>query len=192
MLSHLSRCQFVHPSVQAIATGASKKENGNRVVRMSQNQRLARQAVQTVVQPLPSLPQLPGGLADPRMTLNIPHAAHVPAVPAPSQAVMWDPSGQQEFAEDLCKLFIACNIAWNSANNPQLLLFFSKYLPAAKIPDRRVLSGRVLDTLVGQIETEMKGQVSGKLGMGQCDGWKTGAQASIVTTSVTVEAKVRN
>ncbi|KAJ7735370.1 ribonuclease H-like domain-containing protein [Mycena metata] len=157
---------------------------------MSQNQRLARQAVQAVVQPLPSLPQLPGGLADPRMTLNIPHATHVPAAPTPSQAVMWDPSGQQEFAEDLCKLFIACNIAWNSANNPQLLLFFSKYLPAAKIPDRRVLSGRVLDTLVGQIETEMKEQVSGKLGMGQCDGWKTGAQASIVTTSVTVEAKL--
>ncbi|KAJ7729989.1 hypothetical protein B0H16DRAFT_1330093 [Mycena metata] len=84
---------------------------------------------------------------------------------------MWNPPKQQEFAEDLCKLFVACNVAWNSANNPELLLFFSKYVPEAKIPDRRVLSGRVLDTLVLQIEKEMKSQVAGKLGMGQCDGW---------------------
>ncbi|KAJ7891750.1 hypothetical protein B0H13DRAFT_1625867 [Mycena leptocephala] len=104
--------------------------------------------------------------------------------------MIWDPPKQQEFAEDLCKLFIACNIAWNSANNPELLLFFSKYLPEAKIPHRRVLSGRVLDTLVVQVESEMKAQVSGKLGMGQCDGWKSNAKASIVTTSVTVDGKI--
>ncbi|KAJ7711534.1 hypothetical protein B0H14DRAFT_2645715 [Mycena olivaceomarginata] len=40
----------------------------------------------------------------------------------------------------------------------------------AKIPDRRVLSGRVLDRLVIQVETEMKSKVSGKLETGQCDG----------------------
>ncbi|KAJ7271620.1 ribonuclease H-like domain-containing protein [Mycena rebaudengoi] len=103
---------------------------------------------------------------------------------------MWDPIQQEEFAQDLCKLFIACNVAWNSAANPQLLLFFSKYIPEAKIPDRRVLSGRVLDALVVQAETEMKSNVAGKLGTGQCDGWKSTAKASIITTSVTVEAKV--
>ncbi|KAJ7015787.1 ribonuclease H-like domain-containing protein [Mycena alexandri] len=34
----------------------------------------------------------------------------------------------------------------------------------------------------------MKDQVAGKLGMGQCDGWKTGAKASIISTSITVES----
>ncbi|KAJ7030543.1 hypothetical protein C8F04DRAFT_961451 [Mycena alexandri] len=99
---------------------------------------------------------------------------------------MWDPPKQQEFAEDLCKLFIACNVSWTSANNPELFLFFSKYVPEAKIPDRRVLSGRVLDTLVLRVEKEMKDQVAGKLGIGQCDGWKTGAKASIISIARSV------
>ncbi|KAJ7226589.1 hypothetical protein C8J57DRAFT_1031627, partial [Mycena rebaudengoi] len=84
---------------------------------------------------------------------------------------MWDPLQQEEFVQDLCKIFIACNVAWNSAANPHLLLFFSKYVPEAKIPDQRVLSGRVLDALVVQVDTEMKSNVAGKLGTGQCDGW---------------------
>ncbi|KAJ7940007.1 hypothetical protein B0H13DRAFT_1464936, partial [Mycena leptocephala] len=102
----------------------------------------------------------------------------------------WDPAQQQEFAEDLCKLFIACNVAWNSAGNPELHLFCSKYIPGAKIPDRKVLSGRVLDTLAVHAETNMKSNVSGKLATGQCDVWKSEAKAAIITMSVTVEAKL--
>ncbi|KAJ7718290.1 hypothetical protein DFH07DRAFT_680400, partial [Mycena maculata] len=99
----------------------------------------------------------------------------------------WEPPKQEEFAQDLCKLFVACNISWNSAANLQLNLFFSKYVPEAKIPDRRVLSGRVLDSLALQAETGMKSIVTGRLGTGQCDGWKSGAKAAIITTSVTVD-----
>ncbi|KAJ7745031.1 hypothetical protein B0H14DRAFT_2637213 [Mycena olivaceomarginata] len=60
----------------------------------------------------------------------------------------------------------------------------------AKIPDRRVLSGWVLDVLVVQAETGMKSNVSGKLGTGQCDRWKSNAKAAIIATSVTVDGKV--
>ncbi|KAJ7260042.1 ribonuclease H-like domain-containing protein [Mycena rebaudengoi] len=132
---------------------------------------------------------------DAHMAFNLPHplpANRLAITSSSSHDVhrMWDPPRQEEFAEDLCKLFIACNVAWNSAANPELLLFFSKYIPEAKIPDRRVLSGRVLDTLVVQVEADIKSKVSGKLGTGQCDGWKTGAKASIITTSVTVEGKI--
>jgi hypothetical protein len=103
---------------------------------------------------------------------------------------MWDQPAQEEFAQDLCKLFVACNISWNSASNPQLNLFFSKYVPEAKIPDRRVLSGRVLDSLAAQTEAAMKSNVAGRHGTGQCDGWKTNAKAAIISTSVTVDATV--
>ncbi|KAJ7934699.1 hypothetical protein B0H13DRAFT_1591431 [Mycena leptocephala] len=104
---------------------------------------------------------------------------------------MWDLPKQEEFAEDLCRLFVACNMSWNSAANPELNLFFSKYIPEAKISDRRVLSGRVFDTLVVQAESRMKSNVNGKLRTGQCDdGWKSNAKASIITTSVTVEGQL--
>ncbi|KAJ7199027.1 ribonuclease H-like domain-containing protein [Mycena pura] len=101
---------------------------------------------------------------------------------------MWDQPAQEEFAQDLCKLFIAFNVSWNSASNPELNLFFSKYVPEAKIPDRRVLSGRVLDSLAARTEAAMKSNVAGRHGTGQCDGWKTNAKAAIVSTSVTVDA----
>ncbi|KAJ6590824.1 hypothetical protein B0H10DRAFT_1830508, partial [Mycena sp. CBHHK59/15] len=92
----------------------------------------------------------------------------------------------QEFAKDLGKLFIACNVSWNSAGNPELHLFFLKYVPGAKIPDQRVLSGRVLDTLTVQAETTMKSNMLGKLVMGQCDGWKSNSRATVVTMSITL------
>ncbi|KAJ7016163.1 ribonuclease H-like domain-containing protein [Mycena alexandri] len=187
MLSHLSGCEHADPAAKATALAGSKKENRvGRNVRLSRTQTLARHAVLQHGPPLNV--NLQSAPVD-AMTLNIPRATFTDPIPGSSSQMMWDPSKQQEFAEDLCKLFIACNVAWNSANNPELHLFFTKYLPGAKIPDRRVLSGRVLDTLVGQVENEMKAKVSGKLGMGQCDGWKSGAKASIITSSVTVEAE---
>ncbi|KAJ7710712.1 hypothetical protein B0H17DRAFT_914555 [Mycena rosella] len=53
-----------------------------------------------------------------------------------------------------------------------------------------MLSGQVLDSLAVQVETDMKSRVVGKLGTGQCDGWKSHTKASIITTLVTVERKV--
>ncbi|KAJ7763398.1 ribonuclease H-like domain-containing protein [Mycena metata] len=190
MLSYLSSCIHTDPILKATASAGSKKENC-RVTRLSRNQQLARHAV---LQPGPpsniNLVQAPlNGLVTAQLPPNIPYAPSAAPI-AFLQHTMWNLPKQQEFAEDLCKLFVACNVAWNSANNPELLLFFSKYVPEAKIPDRCVLSGRVLDTLILQIEEEMKSQVAGKLGMGQCDGWKSGAKASIISTSITVESTV--
>lgn len=191
MLSHLSSCEHADPVHKATALRGSKKENRHQNPRMSRNQQLTRHAV---LQPGP-----PNGVVGTQLALNITHTSSaapvVSTLPRTMGAstlpyMMWDPPKQQEFAEDLCKLFIACNVSWNSANNPELLLFFSKYVPEAKIPDRRVLSGQVLDTLVLRVEKEMKDQVAGKLGIGQCDGWKTGAKASIISTSITVESTV--
>ncbi|KAJ7640524.1 hypothetical protein B0H17DRAFT_1149012 [Mycena rosella] len=99
--------------VRALTQTAAKKENTTSI-RLSQNQQIARSTVLG------------------RQRLIRIHIIHI-------QLLI--PTPQDEFAEDLCKLFVACNVAWNSAANPQLLLFFTKYVPEAKIPDRRVLSG---------------------------------------------------
>ncbi|KAJ7697906.1 ribonuclease H-like domain-containing protein, partial [Mycena rosella] len=46
--------------------------------------------------------------------------------------------------------------------------------------------GRILDSLATQAEAGMKSNVVGRLGTGQCDGWKTNAKAAIISTSVTL------
>ncbi|KAF7344301.1 hypothetical protein MVEN_01721700 [Mycena venus] len=206
MLPHLAKCTAVTPEVRALAKASQKKENNDgSVPRLSRNQQVARAAVLQL--PLPpaipqtrsrsnlAAPQSPTTILDAQMAFA---ALNISGTPQPAESrieaptrfdgTMWDPSRQQEFAEDLCKLFIACNISWNSAGNPELFLFFSKYVPEAKIPDRRVLSGRVLDALAAQAETSMKSKVLGKLATGQCDGYKSSARAAIVTMSITVEA----
>ncbi|KAJ7721951.1 ribonuclease H-like domain-containing protein [Mycena maculata] len=199
-LSHLSRCDSVPPELQALAKAASKKENANGPgIRLSRVQDAARAAT-ILPSPHPRLtlngPGLsrhhapPSSILNARMTLDVPHAICEPQASSLRYGVMWEPPKQEEFAQDLCKLFVACNISWNSAANPQLNLFFSKYVPEAKIPDRRVLSGRVLDSLALQAETGMKSIVTGRLGTGQCDGWKSGAKAAIITTSVTVDIQL--
>ncbi|KAJ7122705.1 ribonuclease H-like domain-containing protein [Mycena crocata] len=178
MLSHLRKCPDVAPDVRAFIQACAK--NKGSTVRLSRNQQIARAAVNAPAQ------------LDIKLTTRTPFpASRVNSIIAPStprrntggQFVstlsphnpgrlrnMWDTLRQEEFAQDLCKLFISCNVAWNSAANPQLLLFFSN--------------------LVCPVETEMKAKVSGKFGTGQCDGWKSNAKASIITTSVTVEGKL--
>ena len=63
--------------------------------------------------------------------------------------------------------------------------------PGAVIPDRKQLSGRILDQEVESVEERMKLKIQGKVGTGQCDGWKNNAKKSVVSTMVTVENEVR-
>jgi hypothetical protein len=90
----------------------------------------------------------------------------------------------------LLKVFVSAGIPWNAASDPEMHLFFEKWLPGSKIPDRRVLSGRLLDKEVLEAENRMRGRMEGKLATGQCDGWKNAARASVVASMVTVEGEV--
>lgn len=100
-------------------------------------------------------------------------------------------NAQEEFESDLCKLFVACGVSWNSANNPQTHEFAEKWLPDdVSVPDRRILSGRVLDKEVAKVEDRIKMAVKGKFATGQGDGWKNVAKTSVVTTVMTVEREV--
>ncbi|KAF8163038.1 ribonuclease H-like domain-containing protein [Crassisporium funariophilum] len=93
---------------------------------------------------------------------------------------------QAEFDVDACKLFVACGIAWNTANNPEMQKFTNKWCHSnVKMSDRRVLSGRVLDGEVKKIEKTVKDAVAGLLVTGQCDGWKNVAKDHVVSTVMT-------
>jgi hypothetical protein len=98
---------------------------------------------------------------------------------------------QHEFDDDMCQMFASCGWAWNLANNPQLQQFFSKWVPEVQVPDRRKLSGPVLNAEVRKVEDRMKVRVEGQLATGQCDGWKNISKTSVIGTMITVDGEVR-
>jgi hypothetical protein len=102
----------------------------------------------------------------------------------------WTPALQLEFGEDLCKLLIAICAPWNAANNPQMQLFVQKWVPGAVVPDRRTLSGSILDQEAAKIEEKLKAKLSGRLAMFTTDGWKNKAKQSIVASMVSVSSEV--
>ena len=99
---------------------------------------------------------------------------------------------QSEFNHDFLKLLVANGSPWLFANNPETHIFADKWItPGAVIPDRKQLSGRILDKEVKDVEDRVKLKIQGKVGTGQCDGWKNNAKKSVVSTMVTVENEVR-
>ena len=108
------------------------------------------------------------------------------------QTGVWNASHQREFNEDLCKFLIANKVSWNTANNPETRLFFKKWIPGAVVPDRRTLSGPILDREAEKVEEKLKEKLKGKLGTYVTDGWKNKAKQSIVAGMVNVRSEVRS
>jgi len=102
----------------------------------------------------------------------------------------WTSTMQSEFGEDLCKLFVAIRAPWNSANNPQAHIFFQKWIPGAVVPDRRTLSGPILDWEAAKVEERLKSKLQGRLATFTTDGWKNKAKQSIVASMVSVGSEV--
>ena len=102
----------------------------------------------------------------------------------------WNPPLQQEFGEDFCKLLVATRSSWNTAHNPQLRLFFDKWIPGAIVPDRRTLSGPILDREAGKVEEKLKLKLKGRKATFQTDGWKNKAKQAIVAMMVSVDFEV--
>ncbi|KAF5387115.1 hypothetical protein D9615_001638 [Tricholomella constricta] len=101
------------------------------------------------------------------------------------------PGTQDEFEVDVCNVFVACGIAWNAANNPTMHAFTKKWVhPDVLMPDRQVLSGRVLDGEVEKIEGAVRDVMMGKFVTGQCDGWKNVAKTPVITTVMTAGNEV--
>lgn len=102
----------------------------------------------------------------------------------------WTPEMQADFGSDLCRMMIAIRASWNSASNPELRMFFEKWVPGAKVPDRRTLSGPILDREAAKVDEKMKQKLHGELATLTTDGWKNKAKQSIVATMVTAGSEV--
>ncbi|KAJ7725007.1 ribonuclease H-like domain-containing protein [Mycena maculata] len=101
----------------------------------------------------------------------------------------WSADQQEEFGQDLCRLFVACGWSWKAVANPQFKLFFDKYLPAAKLPDRHVLSGRILDKEADKVIARTRQLIEGKLATYSEDSWTNIAKTHVDTSMLSVETK---
>ena len=146
----------------------------------------------TPLQHTVSCPIIPDQPEDPGRTYSPPPKRARSTNPSSSHQIPseWEPSQQNEFANDLCRLFISCNIAWNIAENAELHLFVSKWIPGAVIPDRRTLATRYLNDLITVAKADMKKRVCGRFASGQSDGWKDIAKTNVTTSLMTVDQQV--
>lgn len=102
----------------------------------------------------------------------------------------WRADRQAEFRAELLRLLLVCNVAYWAVEHPYFLYFFTKYVPEAQIPSRKVLSGRILEEESDKVLDNIRSSVNGKFGTGETDGWKNIAKASLLGFTVNVEGTV--
>ncbi|KAJ7743003.1 hypothetical protein DFH07DRAFT_925395 [Mycena maculata] len=101
----------------------------------------------------------------------------------------WDSPTQEEFAQDLCKLFVSNRWAWQTVENPEFKIFFGKYLPVAKLPDRHVLSGRIPSGEAEKVIQRTRKITEGKLASYSEDGWTNITKTHLDTSLISVETQ---
>ena len=210
MVPHLAKCLFVAPDVRARAERENSSKKANRGL---PNPLMLERSASLPSFPLPPIASgsshigfisaTPSPMPSP-LLLNAPilerplkrsRVSSFTAGPDGSLGFVervWNPPLQQEFGEDLCKLFIATRSSWNTANNPQMRLFVEKWIPGAIVPDHHTLSGPILDREAGKVEERLKLKLKGRKATFQTDGWKNKAKQAIVATMVSVDFEVRS
>ena len=214
MVPHLSKCVFVGPEVRSRAV---EEIDGKKICRQnlsgtighSTNVPLRLPAIMTGFghpNPSTSRSTTPFGSPSPSLLLmstpllNFERPPKRPRVSSvagtntdDSQSPtgrVWNPVLQQEFGEDFCRLLIATHSSWNTAHNPQVQSFVEKWIPGAIIPDRRTLSGPILDREAVKVEDKLKLKLKGQKATFQVDGWKNKAKHAIIATMVSVDFEV--
>ena len=215
MIPHLAKCGFVAPDIRAQAVTALEE-----LEREKKNRRgLPNPLMLERSASLPSLPTIATGSSHTGFISATPSPMPSPLLltapgpilnhmerplkrnrvssftAGPDSSVnlverVWNPSLQQDFGEDFCRLLIATRSSWNTANNPQMRLFVEKWIPGAIVPDRRTLSGPILDREAGKVEEKLKLKLKGRKSTFQTDGWKNKAKQAIVATMVSVDFEV--
>lgn len=100
---------------------------------------------------------------------------------------------QKEFNIELCKMVIETGSSWKLASHPAFHEFINTCAKLESIPhilSPQTLSGPILNQVLTQVESEIYAKIKGKLGTGQCDGWKNRSRTSLVASMVSVEGQV--
>jgi hypothetical protein len=103
----------------------------------------------------------------------------------------WPDEAVEEFAADTCDLFVGNGWAFNTVGTAQTKKWMAKWVgKGVTVPDRRELSGPLLDKAVAKVEEGTRAEVEGKYATGQCDGWKNCSKDNLLASMFTVECRV--
>ncbi|KAI0074473.1 hypothetical protein K474DRAFT_1532519 [Panus rudis PR-1116 ss-1] len=99
------------------------------------------------------------------------------------------PEVQAKLEQDVCAVYAANGIPWHVADNFLFSELIRKWIPGSRPPSSYTLSGPCLDRAAEAAEKRTIETVSGKVGTGQCDGWKNIAKTNVVSSLVTIEGE---
>jgi hypothetical protein len=83
----------------------------------------------------------------------------------------WNPGNQERFESHIARITAAANFPLAWVENPEVLAFFDKFIPAAKVPTRKVLTSCIIPAEVSKLRRQVMKDVVGCEVTIQCDGW---------------------
>ena len=106
------------------------------------------------------------------------------------QSFEWSKDQQKLFESSLAWLTASAGFSFNWVNNPEFVRFCQQFLPHAELPSRKVLSNRILPTMLRDIRAGIREKVNGQLATVQCGGWTGPNSHHLIAYMVTVGKKV--
>ncbi|KAI9447555.1 hypothetical protein H4582DRAFT_1803117 [Lactarius indigo] len=97
--------------------------------------------------------------------------SHVPQTPFVPPELSWSEGRQLLFEERIVRLTASAGLPLSWVENIEWLDFCVEFLPHAKSPSRKVLTGRLLPRALADLQLRAKVKLSGKSATASCDGW---------------------
>ena len=102
----------------------------------------------------------------------------------------WSTARQELFENLLARLTASANLPFSWVDNPVWQTFCDEFIPAAKLPSRKVLTTRIIPRLVTELRDAAKAEAKGKNVTVQADGWTGENHHHLIAFMITAEKKV--
>lgn len=128
-----------------------------------------------------SAPSLPNAPSSRRMSrqLSLPHLNP------------WDSTKQKRFEMRIARLTASAGLPLSWVDNIEFIDLISDFIPGAKPPSRKVLTNRLIPTVVNELRAEAKSAASGHEATLEADGWTGENKHHLIGVMITVKGKVR-
>ncbi|TFY78156.1 hypothetical protein EWM64_g5859 [Hericium alpestre] len=108
-----------------------------------------------------------------------------------TQGYAFNPSMQKEFEEDILRAFVSAGYSFNSIHDPEVQKFYAKYLPGARLPNRKGLAGQIIDHEVVKMKSSLRvARNANTFATLQCDGLKDVSKKHLVAFMYTAKCQV--
>lgn len=151
---------------------------------------LRREESMSVLGPEDSASAISGGSSLSNRSHSGSHPSSNRFTPRVPSTQLWTASSQTEFENHIARITVSANLPLSWVDNPEVITFMDKYIPAATSPSRKVLTKRIIPKLVDELQTAAKKETRGKNATVQADGWTGGNHRHLVAFMITADKKV--